>query len=44
MAELISIKNKRPRNAGKLTSQKPALKLEEIWAMRVRDLALIGFG
>ena len=48
MGELSRIKSKRPWNKGKLTGQKPPLKLKEIWAIRirlqiskrVRDLAL----
>jgi integrase len=48
MGALSHIKSKRPWNKGKLTGQKPPLKLKEIWAIRirlqiskqVRDLAL----
>ena len=48
MGELSQINSKRPWNKGKLTGQKPPLKLKEIWAIRirlqiskqVRDLAL----
>ncbi len=48
MGALSNIKSKRPWNKGKLTGQKPPLKLKEIWAIRirlqiskqVRDLAL----
>jgi len=48
MGKLSHIKSKRPWNKGKLTGQKPPLKLKEIWAIRirlqisnqVRDLAL----
>jgi len=48
MGTLSHIKCKRPWNKGKLTGQKPPLKLKEIWAIRirlqmsneVRDLAL----
>jgi hypothetical protein len=48
MGALNQINSKRPWNKGKLTGQKPPLKLKEIWAIRirleiskqVRDLAL----
>jgi len=48
MGTLSQLKSKRPWNKGKLTGQKPPLKLKEIWAIRirlqisrqVRDLAL----
>jgi integrase len=48
MGALSHINSKRPWNKGKLTGQKPPLKLKEIWAIRirlqiskqVRDLAL----
>ena len=48
MGALSRINSKRPWNKGKLTGQKPPLKLKEIWAIRirlqiskqVRDLAL----
>lgn len=48
MSELSHVNRKRPWNKGKLTGQKPPLKLKEIWAIRirlqmanqVRDLAL----
>ena len=36
MNTLIHIKSERPWNKGKLTGQKPPLKLKEIWAIRIR--------
>ena len=50
MGKISHINSKRPWNKGKLTGQKPPLKLKEIWAIRirlqmsrqVRDLALKG--
>ena len=36
MGALSHIKSKRPWNKGKLTGQKPPLKLKEIWAIRIR--------
>jgi len=36
MSELNHINGKRPWNKGKLTGQKPPLKLKEIWAIRIR--------
>ena len=48
MSKFSHVNRKRPWNKGKLTGQKPPLKLKEIWAIRirlqisnqVRDLAL----
>ena len=33
MSALSQVNNKRPWNKGKLTGQKPPLKLKEIWAI-----------
>jgi len=36
METLNHIKSEKPWNKGKLTGQKPPLKLKEIWAIRIR--------
>jgi hypothetical protein len=36
MDALNNIKSKKPWNKGKLTGQKPPLKLKETWAIRIR--------